>query len=497
MPYDRSNLLPAVRSFLSSPKQLLIDGEWVDAKDGKTFATIDPATEEVLVQVAQASAVDIDRAVVAARNAFEAPSPWSRMTPRERSHLLWRIGDLIDVHAEEFAQLESLDNGKSLASARGDVGVAAELFRYFAGWATKMEGTSIPMSVPGREFHAYTRREAIGVVAGIVPWNFPLTMAAFKIVPAITAGNAVILKPAEQTPLTALRLGELLLEAGVPAGVVNVVPGYGDAGAALVDHAGVDKVAFTGSTEVGKKIAAGASRNLKKVSLELGGKAPNIIFADADLDAAVAGAALAGYFNEGQCCVNGSRLYVQRSVFDQVIEGVTQAARAITVGNGFDPATTMGPLVSREQLEKVMGYVRGAIADGATINAGSADRALDTGYFFSPTLITGVTEQMAIQTDEIFGPVVTAIPFDTEDEVIAAANNTVYGLAAGVWSKDLGTAHRVGSKLRAGTVWLNTWHADDVTLPRGGFKQSGWGRELGSFGLDDYTELKTVIAELR
>jgi phenylacetaldehyde dehydrogenase len=495
MPNDQ--LLPAVRSFLSSPKQLLIDGEWVDAKDGTTFATVNPATEEVLVQVAQASAVDIDRAVVAARTAFESPSPWSKMTPRDRSHLLWRIGDLIDAQAEEFAQLESLDNGKSLEAARGDVGVAAELFRYFAGWATKMEGTTIPMSVPGRDFHAYTRREPIGVVAGIVPWNFPLTMAAFKIVPAITAGNTVILKPAEQTPLTALRLGQLLLDAGVPAGVVNVVPGYGDAGAALVDHAGVDKVAFTGSTEVGKKIAAGASRNLKKVSLELGGKAPNIIFADADLDAAIAGAALAGYFNEGQCCVNGSRLYVQREVFDQVIEGVAAAARAITVGDGFDPATTMGPLVSQEQHEKVIGYVRGAIADGATLNAGSGEPAKDTGYFFAPTLITGVTEQMAIQTDEIFGPVITAIPFDTEDEVVAAANNTVYGLAAGVWSGDLGTAHRVGAKLRAGTVWLNTWHADDVTLPRGGFKQSGWGRELGSFGLDDYTELKTVIAELR
>lgn len=497
MSHDRSALLPAVRSFLSSPKQLLIDGEWVDAKDGRTFATIDPSTEEVLVQVAQASAVDADRAVVAARNAFESPSPWSRMTPRERSHLLWRIGDLIDERSEEFAQLESLDNGKSLASARGDVGVAAELFRYFAGWATKMEGTSIPMSVPGREFHAYTRREAIGVVAGIVPWNFPLTMAAFKVIPAITAGNTVVLKPAEQTPLTALRLGELLLEAGVPAGVVNVLPGFGDAGAALVDHPGVDKVAFTGSTEVGKKIAAGAAKNLKKVSLELGGKAPNIIFADADLDAAVAGAALAGYFNEGQCCVNGSRLYVQRSVFDQVIEGVAAAARAIKVGDGFDPETTMGPLVSQEQHEKVIGYVRGAVADGATITAGSADPAADRGFFFSPTLITGVTESMAVQTDEIFGPVVTAIPFDTEDEVVAAANNTVYGLAAGVWSKDIGTAHRVGSKLRAGTVWLNTWHADDVTLPRGGYKQSGWGRELGSFGLDDYTELKTVIAELR
>ncbi len=494
---DNTQLLPAVSSFLSSPKQLLIDGEWVDAKDGKTFDTVNPATEDVLVKVAQASAVDADRAVVAARNAFEPGSPWSKMSPRDRSHLLWRIGDMIDERVEEFAQLESLDNGKSLASARGDVGVAAELFRYFAGWATKMEGTTIPMSVPGREFHAYTRREAIGVVAGIVPWNFPLTMAAFKIIPSITAGNTVVLKPAEQTPLTALRLGELLLEAGVPAGVVNILPGFGDAGAALVDHADVDKVAFTGSTEVGKKIAAGASRNLKKVSLELGGKAPNIIFNDADLEAAIAGAALAGYFNEGQCCVNGSRLYVQRDVFDEVIAGVAEAAKAIRVGDGFDPATTMGPLVSQEQHEKVMGYVRGAVSDGATLAAGSPDPAADRGFFFSPTLITDVTEQMAVQTDEIFGPVITAIPFDTEDEAVAAANNTVYGLAAGVWSKDIGTAHRVGSKLRAGTVWLNTWHADDVTLPRGGFKQSGWGRELGSFGLDDYTELKTVIAELR
>ncbi|MET7950110.1 aldehyde dehydrogenase family protein [Micromonospora sp. NPDC005324] len=498
MPHENPALLPAVRSFLSAPKQLLIGGEWVDAKDGRTFATVNPSTEEELVQVAYASAVDVDRAVVAARTAFESPSPWSKMTPRDRSHLLWRIGDLIEAHADEFAQLEALDNGKRVDAARnGDIAVAAELFRYFAGWATKMEGTTIPMSVPGRDFHAYTRREAIGVVAGIVPWNFPLLMACFKIVPAITAGNTVILKPAEQTPLTALRLGELLLEAGVPGGVVNILPGFGDTGAALVDHPGVDKVAFTGSTEVGKKIAAAASVNLKKVSLELGGKAPNIVFNDADIDAAIAGAVLGGYFNEGQCCVNGSRLYVQRGVFDRVVEGVAAAARAITVGDGFDPASQMGPLVSREQHEKVLGYIRGAVRDGANLNAGSADAVGDRGFFVSPTLITGVNEQMAVQTDEIFGPVVTAVPFDTEDEVVAAANNTVYGLAAGVWSTNIGTAHRVGARLRAGTVWLNTWHADDVTLPRGGFKQSGWGRELGSFGLDDYTELKTVIAELR
>ncbi|MHA6630465.1 aldehyde dehydrogenase family protein [Pseudonocardia sichuanensis] len=494
----RATLLPSVRAFLSSPKRLLIGADRVDAADGRTFTTVDPSTEEVLAEVAQASAADVDRAVTAARTAYEAPSPWSRMSPRERSHLLWRIGDLIEAHADELAQLEALDNGKRVEAARdGDVATAAELFRYFAGWATRMEGTTIPMSVPGRSFHAYTRREPIGVVAGIVPWNFPLLMACFKVVPALAAGNTVILKPAEQTPLTALRLGELLLEAGVPAGVVNVLPGYGDTGAALVEHPGVDKVAFTGSTEVGKKIAAAASGNLKKVSLELGGKAPNIVFADADLDAAVAGAVLGGYFNEGQCCVNASRLYVQRDVFDEVVAGVAAAAAAIRVGDGFDPSSDMGPLVSPEQHHKVLSYLRGAVAEGAVLCAGSAEPARDRGYFVTPTLLTSVTEQMAVQTDEIFGPVVTAVAFDTEDEVVTAANNTVYGLAAGVWSRDIGTAHRVGSRLRAGTVWLNTWHADDVTLPRGGFKQSGWGRELGSFGLDDYTELKTVIAELR
>ena len=487
-----------VQDFLSGPRDMLIGGEWVQALDGRTFATINPATETDLVEVALASPADVDRAVRAAREAFEYGSAWSRTTPRERGRLLWRIADLIEENADELAQLETLDNGKLVGAAReGDVAIAANLFRYFAGWATKIEGTTIPMSTPGHDYHAYTRREPLGVVAGIVPWNFPLLMACFKIVPALTAGNTVILKPAEQTPLSALWLGGLLLEAGLPPGVVNVLPGFGETGAALVEHPDVDKVAFTGSTETGRKIAAtAATSNLKKVSLELGGKAPNIIFADADLEAAIAGAVLGGFFNEGQCCVNGSRLYVQRDVFDEVVEGVAAAARGITVGSGFDPNVNMGPMVSREQHEKVLSYLQQGVRDGAVVAAGGTERALPTGYFIAPTLLTSVTEDMSVQREEIFGPVVTAMPFDTVDEVVAAANNTRYGLAAGLWSRDIGTAHRVAARLRAGTVWINAWHADDVTLPRGGYKESGWGRELGAFGLDDYTELKTVIADI-
>ncbi|MFD0661633.1 aldehyde dehydrogenase family protein [Thermocatellispora tengchongensis] len=469
--------------------------EWRPAADGRTFATVNPATETDLVRVAQAGAEDVERAVRAARAAFEDGSAWSRTTPRQRARLLWRAAELIERDAEILAQLESLDNGKLVSAARdGDVATAAELFRYFAGWATKIEGTTIPMSTE-RPHHAYTRREPVGVVAAIVPWNFPLLMACFKIIPALTAGNTVVLKPAEQTPLTALWLGSLLLEAGFPPGVVNVLPGYGDTGAALVAHRGVDKVAFTGSTEVGKRIVAVAAGNLKKVSLELGGKAPNIIFADADLDRAVAGSALAGFFNEGQCCVNGSRLYVERPVYDEVVKSLSEAARKIRLGSNFDDAD-MGPLVSAEQHEKVLGYVRGGLAAGASAAAGSGDRARPVGYYVEPTVLTGVLEQMPVQREEIFGPVVTAVPFDSEEQVVAMANDTRYGLAAGVWTRDLARGHRVAGRLRAGTVWVNTWHADDVTLPRGGYKESGWGRELGSFGLDDFTELKTVIADI-
>ncbi len=486
-----------VEQFISTPRQLFINGQWVDAASGQTFATPNPATGETLAQVAEGDAEDINRAVAAARAAFEGP--WSRMTPSERGRIIWKIGDLLLERAEEFAQLESLDNGKPYVIAKAaDVPLAADLFHYMAGWATKIEGNTINISVPympGANFHSYTLREPIGVVGQIIPWNFPLLMAAWKLGPALATGNTVVLKPAEQTPLTALLLAEVLADAGVPDGVVNVVPGFGEtAGAALAAHDDVDKVAFTGSTEVGKLIVQAAAGNLKKVTLELGGKSPNIVFADAP-DDAIAGAANAIFFNHGQCCVAGSRLFVHESRFDEVVDGVSEIAKSIKLGPGMDETTQMGPLVSAEQLERVTGYLDAGRADGATAVTGGS-RFGEAGYFVEPTVITNSTASMSIVREEIFGPVVVAQPFESLDQIAAEANDTTYGLGAGIWTKDISKAHALAKKIKAGTIWINCYNVFDASLPFGGYKQSGWGREMGHEALEAYTEVKAVTTLL-
>ncbi len=490
---------PAVRQFISGrTRNMLIDGKWVAAASGKTFTTYDPATEAPLAEVPAGDKEDVDRAVRAARRAF-AGGPWRRMTPSERGRALWKLADLIEQHTEEFAQLETLDNGKPLAVARvADIPLVVDHFRYYAGWATKVEGETIPVSTPGQRFLNYTLREPVGVVGQIIPWNFPLLMAAWKLGAALACGNTIVLKPAEQTPLSALRLGELLDDAGIPPGVVNIVAGFGEtAGAAIAAHPDLDKVAFTGSTEVGKEIMRAASGNLKRVSLELGGKSPNIVFADADLDEAAVGAASAIFFNHGQCCCAGSRLFIEQKAYDKLVPKLIEYSEKIKLGPGMDLTTEMGPLVSSEQYERVTGYLAKGKQEGAKVAAGGGrPKELDKGYFVKPTVFTDVRADMKVTREEIFGPVVCAIPFKDAAEVAAAGNDTTYGLAAAVWTRDIQKAHRMAETLKAGTVWINCYNVFDAASPFGGYKQSGFGREMGKAALDMYTQIKSVWVNL-
>ena len=484
-----------VQEFISSPGKLLIDGEWVPAASGRTFETLNPATEERLGEAAHGEKEDVERAIRAARRAFDYDSPWRRMSPSARGKLIWRIGELIEKNLEELALLESLDNGKPRNVARvADVPLAADLFYYMSGWPTKILGDTTPISAPG-EYLSYTLREPVGVVGQIIPWNFPLLMAAWKLGPVLACGCTVVLKPAEQTPLSALYLGELLQEAGLPAGVVNIVTGFGDAGAAIAAHDDVDKVAFTGSTEVGKLIVKAAAGNLKKVSLELGGKSPNVIFADADRETAIIGASNGIFFNHGQCCNAGSRLYIEEAAFDDVVAGVAEQARNITVGSGLDADTEMGPLISDEQFEKVLGYLQSGADAGAEAVAGGG-RVGDRGYFVQPTVLTNTSKDMKVVREEIFGPVVCAIPFSDPGEIVPVANDTNYGLAAGIFTRDISKAHRTAARLRAGTVWINTYSVFDAAQPFGGYKESGWGREMGHQVLENYLETKAICVAL-
>ncbi|AXN40276.1 betaine-aldehyde dehydrogenase [Peribacillus butanolivorans] len=482
-----------LQKFLTGPKKLFINGQFVESVSKKTFSTPNPATGQKLADVFEADKEDIDLAVKAARKAFDE-GPWSKMSAATRSRLMYKLADLMEENKTELAQLETLDNGKPISeTTNADIPLAIEHMRYFAGWSTKIVGQTIPVS--GNYFN-YTKHEAVGVVGQIIPWNFPLLMAMWKLGAALATGCTVILKPAEQTPLSALYLAELIAEAGFPDGVVNIVPGFGEtAGQALVDHPQVNKIAFTGSTEVGKLIMRSASYSLKRVTLELGGKSPNIILPDADFSKAIPGALNGVMFNQGQVCCAGSRVYIQKKHYDNVVADMASHAKNIKQGVGLDPNTQIGPLVSQEQQNRVLDYIEKGKNEGAEVLVGGSKPG-EEGYFVSPTIFAGVEEEMTIAKEEIFGPVIAAMPYEDLDDVINRANASEYGLAAGLWTSDLANAHYVAGKLRAGTVWVNCYNAFDAASPFGGYKQSGIGREMGSYALDNYTEVKSVWVNL-
>jgi aldehyde dehydrogenase (NAD+) len=472
--------------------KLLIDNQWVDPVDGGSFDTYNPATGEVLAKVAAASAKDVDKAVRAARRALES-GPWATMDAAERGRLMFKLADLVERDAKDLAALESLNCGKTINDSQGDMQGVCNTLRYYAGWADKVEGRTVPVR---GSFLSYTLRQPVGVVGQIIPWNFPLLMLAWKWGPALACGNTIVMKPAEQTPLTALRLGELAMEAGFPPGVINLINGMGETtGAAMVVHPDIDKIAFTGHVDTAKIIQKAAADTLKRVTFELGGKSPNVIFADADMEQAVAGAFHAIFFHGGQCCTAGSRLFVEDKVRQEFVERLAERSKERKLGDPLDPKTEQGPQVSQEQMDKILGYVKLGEKEGAALLTGGR-RFGNKGFFVEPTVFDNVKDNMAIAKDEIFGPVVSILPFKSVDEVVTRANNTHYGLAAAVWTKDIDKAHLFAKQVKAGTVWVNCYHVVDSTTPFGGFKMSGQGRENGEAALEHYTELKTVTVKL-